>query len=92
MTSADSDSERDPPSVTALLTRIGEGDSQAQEDLLPLVYVELRRLAHHAFQREQPGHTLQPTALVHEAFFGCSMDRGSPPLRIAHISSVLPPG
>lgn len=56
------------PSVTALLARIGGGDLTAQEDLLPLVYAELRRLAQSAFQREQPGHTLQPTALVHEAF------------------------
>lgn len=55
-------------SVTALLARIGEGDSSAREDLLALVYGELRRLAQSAFQREQPGHTLQPTALVHEAF------------------------
>jgi hypothetical protein len=55
-------------SVTALLARIGEGDAGAREDLLPLVYAELRRLAQSAFQREQPGHTLQPTALVHEAF------------------------
>lgn len=72
MTAPDNKSDEAPKqptrSVTALLARIGEGDPSAREDLLPLVYAELRRLAQSAFQREQPGHTLQPTALVHEAF------------------------
>jgi RNA polymerase sigma factor (TIGR02999 family) len=60
--------QQNSPSVTELLARISQGDSGARDDLLPLVYAELRRLARGAFQREQPGHTLQPTALVHEAF------------------------
>jgi RNA polymerase sigma factor (TIGR02999 family) len=55
-------------SVTTLLTRVRTGEPGALEDLLPFVYDELRRLARIAFNREMPGHTLQPTALVHEAF------------------------
>jgi RNA polymerase sigma-70 factor (ECF subfamily) len=56
------------PSVTALLAQIHEGEESAREKLLELVYEELRRLARTAFRKEAPGHTLQPTALVHEAF------------------------
>jgi RNA polymerase sigma factor (TIGR02999 family) len=54
--------------VTRLLVRWTEGDKQALEDLLPLVYDELRRLARRYLQQERPGHTLQSTALVHEAY------------------------
>jgi RNA polymerase sigma factor (TIGR02999 family) len=54
--------------VTALLVRWREGDPQALEALMPLVYDELRRLAHYYLQRERPEHTLQSTALVHEAY------------------------
>jgi RNA polymerase sigma factor (TIGR02999 family) len=54
--------------VTRLLQRWGAGDAQAVEELLPLLYDELRRLAA-AYMRRQPmGHTLQPTALVNEAY------------------------
>lgn len=45
-----------------------KGDLSAANELLPLVYAELRRLAEHRMQREVPGQTLQPTALVHEAY------------------------
>ena len=45
-----------------------KGDPKAAEQLLPLVYEELRKLAAHKMTREAPGHTLQPTALVHEAY------------------------
>jgi RNA polymerase sigma-70 factor (ECF subfamily) len=65
------DAEPSPPdsqSITALLARVRLGQSQALEDLLPLVYGELRRRAQIVFRNELPGHTLQPTALVHEAF------------------------
>jgi RNA polymerase sigma-70 factor (ECF subfamily) len=58
----------DSPSITALLVRVRQGQPRAVEDLLPLVYDELRRRAQIAFRNELPGHTLQPTALVHEAF------------------------
>ena len=54
--------------VTRLLEAIHQGDARAGEELLPLVYAELRRLARAKMAREQPGHTLQPTALVHEAW------------------------
>jgi RNA polymerase sigma factor (TIGR02999 family) len=60
--------ERESSPVTGLLIRWREGDPQALEDLMPLVYDELRRLAHHYLQRERPEHTLQSTALVHEAY------------------------
>src|SRR5215468_1727373 len=54
--------------VTQILERVEEGDGKAAEELLPLVYEELRRLAAAKMAREQPGQTLQPTALVHEAW------------------------
>src|SRR5688572_10456211 len=53
------------PDVTALLCRWSEGDEQAPEELMPLVYQELRDLARRYLQRERGDHTLQPTALVH---------------------------
>jgi RNA polymerase sigma-70 factor, ECF subfamily len=53
---------------TALLKRVAQGDPQAAPALMPLVYAELRRLAGGYMRRERPDHTLQPTALVHEAY------------------------
>ncbi len=54
--------------VTRILTAIEQGDAKASEELLPLVYYELRRMAAHKMSSEPAGHTLQPTALVHEAW------------------------
>jgi RNA polymerase sigma factor (TIGR02999 family) len=54
--------------VTQILHAIELGDAKAANELLPLVYQELRRLAAHKMANEAPGHTLQPTALVHEAY------------------------
>src|SRR5262245_29882211 len=54
--------------VTRILSQIEEGDPQAAENLLPLVYDELRKLATAKMAQEQPGQTLQATALVHEAY------------------------
>ena len=54
--------------ITPLLQRIEQGDPHAAEQLLPLVYDELRRLAAAKMAREAPGQTLQPTALVHEVW------------------------
>jgi len=54
--------------VTRILSAIEQGDTRATEQLLPLVYDELRRLAAQRLAREKPGHTLQATALVHEAY------------------------
>ena len=54
--------------ASALLMDHASGDSRATSQLLPLVYHRLRRLAAHYMKGERPGHTLQPTALVHEAY------------------------
>jgi RNA polymerase sigma factor (TIGR02999 family) len=54
--------------VTQILSAIEQGDAQAAERLLPLVYDELRRLAAHKMRKEKPGQTLEATALVHEAY------------------------
>lgn len=54
--------------VTRVLKAIERGEPKAAEELLPLVYEELRRLAAHKMASERAGHTLQPTALVHEAW------------------------
>src|SRR5262245_40934470 len=55
--------------VTRLLGEFRNGDKEALDRLLPLVYDELRRLAKSYLKRERGNHTLQPTALVHEAYF-----------------------
>jgi len=54
--------------VTRLLVRLTEGDRGVLDELLPVVYGELRKLASSYLRRERVGHTLQPTALVHEAY------------------------
>ena len=54
--------------VTLLLRRLKDGDKGALDGLIPVVYAELRRMADAYLRRERPGHTLQPTALVHEAY------------------------
>ena len=54
--------------VTRILESIQHGDPKAADELLPLVYGELRKLATARMARESPNHTLQPTALVHEAW------------------------
>lgn len=63
--------------VTRILSAIEGGDPRAAERLLPLVYEELRRLAAQRMAHEAPGHTLQPTALVHEAYLRL-VDSASP--------------
>lgn len=57
-----------PERVTALLVRWTDGDGAALDALVPLVYAELRKTAHGLLRRERSDHTLQPTALVHEAW------------------------
>ena len=54
--------------LTGLLQAWKSGDEQVLEQLMPLVYSELRRVANHQLRQERPGHTLQPTALIHEAY------------------------
>jgi RNA polymerase sigma factor (TIGR02999 family) len=61
--------------VTRILEAVQKGDPKAAEELLPLVYQELRRLAAHKMAAEAPGHTLQPTALVHEAWLKLGGDK-----------------
>jgi len=56
------------PDVTALLVEVANGNQAAQEKLVPLVYDQLKRLARRYMRRERAGHTLQTTALVHEAY------------------------
>jgi RNA polymerase sigma factor (TIGR02999 family) len=58
----------EPQDVTQLVRQLGKGDPDAPAKVMPIVYEELRRLARGYLQHERPGHTLQPTALVHEAY------------------------
>jgi RNA polymerase sigma-70 factor (ECF subfamily) len=60
--------ESQPGEVTQLLAQLRAGDRDAESKLMPLVYVELRRLAAYYMRGERADHTLQPTALVHEAY------------------------
>src|SRR5688572_30030242 len=64
-----------PAEVTLILQRIERGEEQAAERLLPLVYDQLRHLAAARMARESAGHTLQPTALVHEAWLRLGADQ-----------------
>ncbi|MEP6922208.1 MAG: sigma-70 family RNA polymerase sigma factor [bacterium] len=57
-----------PQQVTQLLVAWGSGDQAARDELMPLVYEELRRLAHQCVRRERPDHTLQTSALLNEAY------------------------
>jgi RNA polymerase sigma factor (TIGR02999 family) len=63
--------------VTRILQSIGAGEKQASAQLLPLVYEELRKLAASKMAQEAPGQTLQPTALVHEAWLKLSGNQGA---------------
>src|SRR5262245_9659042 len=69
--------ELDRHEVTELLHAWGAGDAQASESLVRLVYEELRRQAQLALRREDQGHTLQPTALVHEAWLRLGDQHGA---------------
>jgi len=57
-----------PEQITKLLKHWSNGDQAARDQLIPLVYQKLRRMAHQHMRKERPGHTLQTSALVHEAF------------------------
>ena len=74
--------------VSGLLTAWNEGDPSAQQELLPLVYDELRRLARAYLRRERPGHTLQPTALVHEAYLRLVGEGGATWQNRAHFFGI----
>ena len=60
--------ETSPGEITRLLNELRQGDRSAEQKLIPLVYEELLRRARQRMRHESPGHTLQPTALVHEAY------------------------
>jgi RNA polymerase sigma-70 factor (ECF subfamily) len=64
-----------PADVTSLLNKLAAGDQEAAAQLVPIVYEELRRLAAHRLRQERPDHTLQATALVHEAYVKLSAQR-----------------
>jgi RNA polymerase sigma factor (TIGR02999 family) len=66
-----------PGEVTRLLGEWGAGDREALNELMPLVYGELRRLAHHHMAHERPGHTLQATELVDEVYLKLRDARGA---------------
>src|SRR3712207_5449560 len=75
--------------VTRLLQRAREGDREALDELMPLVYGELRRIAQSFMRRQQQGHTLQPTALINEAFIKLFQD-GAPHLADrAHFLALM---
>lgn len=73
--------------VTRLLGELGRGQKEAINDLLPLVYDELHRLARSYFRRERGEHTLQPTALVHEAYIRL-VDQRAPLESRGHFMAV----
>ena len=77
--------------VTRILSQIHDGDPLAAEQLLPLVYEELRKLAAAKMAREKPGQTLQPTALVHEAYIRLVRAENASTGTIGDISFVQPP-
>ena len=74
--------------VSALLARWQAGDAEALESLVPLVYNELRRLAHRYLQKERPDHILQSTALVHEAYLRLMKQSGKKFENRAHFFAI----
>jgi RNA polymerase sigma-70 factor, ECF subfamily len=79
-------SDDQPSQVTELLERWKHGDQQALQTLMPLVYGELRRLAHYHRRSERPDHTLQSTALVHEAYLRMAKGQPIPENRVHFIA------
>jgi RNA polymerase sigma factor (TIGR02999 family) len=77
-----------PGEVTRLLDALRGGDPGALDRLYPLVYTELRRAAAGLLRRERPGHTLQPTALVHEAYIKLADRAGADVRNRAHFFGV----
>jgi len=74
--------------ISELLARWNAGDEEALRALVPLVYNELRRIAHHYLQKEWPGHTLQTTALVHEAYLRLDQQGAAHPENRAHFFAM----
>lgn len=82
-------SEGTTSQVTVLLEKLREGQPSALDELMPLVYGELRRIAQSFFRRQRPGHTLQPTALVNEAFIKLFEDAPPQLADRAHFLAVM---
>src|SRR5690349_14256692 len=74
--------------ITQMLRAWGQGDQAAVEAVLPLVYDELHRMASRYLARRQPGHTLQPTALIHEAYLKLADQKGKAWANRAHFFAV----
>lgn len=77
-----------PREVTQLLAEWGSGDESALGELLPLVEKELHRLAHHYMRRERPGHTLQTTAIINEAYLRLAQGKEKHFQNRAHFFAV----
>ena len=77
-----------PQEVTQLLADWGKGDRSALDKLLPLVHAELRRIARRQMSQERPGHTLQATALVNEAYLKLAGQQGFEWQNRAHFFAV----
>src|SRR5258705_436769 len=88
MTEADGADGGTPAPFDVLVDRATQGDRPALEALMPIVYGELRRLAAHYLRGERPGQTLQPTALVHEAYLKLLKDRPERWQNRAHFSAI----
>ena len=82
------ENETSSGAVTRLLLRWGDGDASVSDQLVPLIYDELRRMARSYLRRERPSHTLQPTALVHEAFLRLTGDSQLQPKCRAHFFGI----
>ena len=77
-------------SVTLLLAQLRDGNQEAANQLIPLIYTELRRMAAAYLQRERPGHTLQATAVVHEAYIRLADGQQGPWQNRAHFFASAP--
>lgn len=77
-----------PGEITLLLVELRRGNSDAEAKLIPLVYEQLHRLAAHYMRRERPSHTLQPTALVNEAYLRLAFQRATHWQSRAHFFGV----
>lgn len=78
----------DPGEITRLLDSWAAGDRSAFEQLFPLLYPQLKRIADRQLRGERPGHTLEPTALVHEAFLELAGQRSAQFANRVHFLSV----
>ena len=77
-----------PPGITQMLQQWSDGDGEALDKLLPVVYDELRHQAARYMRRERPGHTLQTTALIHEAYLRLEGQRGVQWQNRAHFFGI----